>query len=497
MVYRRILSVIPFFFAAGAVVHAQYLTGTDPELQWRYARRAYAAPNMHTEIQPWNIADISAEDSVQTNHSKKFQYFVYPLVNLQLAGGSSFKQRYEAGVHAGLSVGKSLFVDFNYTLADQQFYGADRMYIDSTGLIPHYDRYLSKQNDFFLYQSLNFSVSWTPIKYITLRVGKDRQFWGDGYRSLFLSDNAGGYPFLQTVFEFWHIKYTFMTCRMSDYQLNEHFETRHKKYTSMHTLSWNITPNININLFEAVIWDAVDSVSRRTFDINYLNPVIVLRPVEFAIGSPDNVIVGFGGKFKIWRENYLYGQFVLDEFKLDELKARTGWWANKYAFQVGVRSFAGDRRPLMIQAEVNQVRPYTDTHTYPLQNYGHLVDALAHPMGANLREGLAIIRWAFAPDWSVHATMTYAVQGTDSAGVNLGANIYKSNTTRTKQYGNTMLQGVRAITSYQELKVARMLVPKWNLQAEAVVSNQFFKREEETVNNFYFGIGLKTLLYRH
>lgn len=263
----------------------------------------------------------------------------------------------------------------------------------------------------------------------------------------------------------------------------------------MHVLSWNVTPSINLNIFETVIWDAVDSLSKRTFDVNYLNPVIFFRPVEYAVGSPDNVLVGFGAKFKIWRQNYLYGQFVLDEFKLDEIM-KGGWWANKYAFQAGIRSFWGDRRPLMLQLEFNRIRPYTYTHTYPLQNYGHLADALAHPMGANLREAIAVARWKLNPRWSVHITASCAVQGTDSTGVNLGANIYKSNLEHGDAYGHGMLQGVRAVTSYQELKLARMLVPKWNLQAEAILSNRLFTRNRESASRLYFSIALKTLLYR-
>ncbi|MDR1154553.1 MAG: hypothetical protein LBL04_07560 [Bacteroidales bacterium] len=491
-----VLLVLLVLFATNIIIEAQSPAGLNPELKWRYMRQAYKNPSMHTIIQPWYMAEIQEGDSGSIDQSRSFHYFIHPLANVQLAAGASFRQRYGAGVHAGISLGKSLSVDFNYALNGRQFPGCEQAYIDTTGLIPHYDRYLTHHNDFYLFQSLNFSISWTPVKYITVRAGKDRQFWGDGYRSMYLSDNADSYPFLQTIFKVWHIKYMFMTTRMSDYQLSEHFSARHKKFTSMHTLSWNITPGINVNLFETVVWDAVDSVSKRTFDMNYMNPVVVLRPVDYSLGSPDNILIGFGAKVKVWRELYLYGQLVLDEFKFDELKAANGWWANKYAFQAGARCFLGEQRPAMLQAEFNQVRPYNGTHYYTLQNYGHLADPLAHPMGANLREGLVIARWAFAPKWSAHAMLTYAVQGTDSVGTNFGGDIYKSNLTRMKEYGNKTLQGVRATTAYQELKIARTLVEKWNLQAEVVMSNRLFRREGKTQNDFYFSIGVKTLLYR-
>jgi hypothetical protein len=493
MIYIRVFKITLLLFISLSPLKAQSLTGLHPELQWRYARQAYAKTGMHTVMQAWNITDVI--DSAEF-YPDNFHYYIHPLVETRFSAGRDFPQKYEAGVHTGIALGKTFALDLNYSLSYSRLERPDRKRADSTGLIPHYDRYWTRRGDFYLYPSFNFSLSWTPVQYLTIRAGKDRHFWGDGYRSLFLSDNAYSYPFLQTVLQVWNIKYIFMTTRMSDYELEENFSARRKKYSSMHALSWNITPDINLNLFEVVVWDAVDSVSRRTFDINYIDPVIFLRPVEFSVGSPDNVMIGMGVKLRVWRENYLYGQFVLDEFKLNEIVARTGWWANKYAFQAGMRGFWGRRRPFMYQVEFNQIRPFTYSHYYPLQNYGHLTDCLAHPSGSNLREGLVIARWAFAPEWSAHFTAGYSIQGIDSAGVNYGGNIYKSNTSHGANYGHWILQGIRSVVSRQEIKVARMLVPKWNLQAEAVLSNRFCKREGQTENEFYFSIGLRTLLYR-
>ena len=35
------------------------------------------------------------------------------------------------------------------------------------------------------------------------------------------------------------------------------------------------------------------------FDVNYLNPITMLRPIEFAINSPDNVLVGVNTKYTL------------------------------------------------------------------------------------------------------------------------------------------------------------------------------------------------------
>ena len=212
------VSIILSFFSLGIVTEAQTLVGLNPELNWRYMRQAYQTPYMNVMIQPWNIAEIQGNDSLQSG----FHYFVHPLADVHFSAGTAFMQQYGAGVHAGLSAGKKLSVDFNYTLNGRQFPAYQQAYIDTTGLIPHYDRHLSFNNDFYLYQSLNFSLSWTPIKYITVRAGKDRHFWGDGYRSLYLSDNANSYPFLQTILKVWHVKYVFMTTRLSDYHTTDY-----------------------------------------------------------------------------------------------------------------------------------------------------------------------------------------------------------------------------------------------------------------------------------
>lgn len=51
-------------------------------------------------------------------------------------------------------------------------------------------------------------VSYTPNKFFNLQFGHGKQFLGDGYRSLLLSDNAIPYPYLQLNITVWKLKYT-------------------------------------------------------------------------------------------------------------------------------------------------------------------------------------------------------------------------------------------------------------------------------------------------
>lgn len=46
------------------------------------------------------------------------------------------------------------------------------------------------------------TISYALKKHFTFQTGHDRNFIGDGYRSLILSDNATPYPFLKIVTDF-------------------------------------------------------------------------------------------------------------------------------------------------------------------------------------------------------------------------------------------------------------------------------------------------------
>ena len=65
----------------------------------------------------------------------------------------------------------------------------------------------------------------------------------------------------------------------------------------MHLLSFNVTDWLNFSVFESIVWQGKDTLNNRGFDINYINPFVFYRPVEYNIGSADNAF--FWGRFKI------------------------------------------------------------------------------------------------------------------------------------------------------------------------------------------------------
>lgn len=273
-------------------------------------------------------------------------------------------------------------------------------------------------------------VSWDPGRYFNLTLGRGKNFFGEGYRSLILSDEATSYPFLKVTTTVWKVKYVNLFAAMNDIRDADgdpaHFN---RKWSSMHYLSWNAHPRINVAVFEAIMWSQGDSKYPRGFDFNYLNPIIFYRPVEFNIGSPDNALLGGALNIKAGRNTLFYLQVMLDEFLLKQVRAGDGWYANKQAFQFGVVARDAFRQQgLTLRAEWNVVRPFMYTHSDTRQNYAHFGQPLAHPYGSNFQEVLGHAEWSRGR-WlhGLRASMAWLGRDTDYS---YGNNIFRPESDR-------------------------------------------------------------------
>src|SRR5690606_26922168 len=101
---------------------------------------------------------------------------------------------------------------------------------------------------------------------------------------------------------------------------------------------------------------------------------------------------------------------------------------------------------LDIQAETNIVRPFTYSHTTPYGSYSNYLQPIAHPLGANFKEYIGILRYQPLPRLHVTGKLIYAQIGRDSAAnESLGNDIIKNTKLRRndREFGNTIAQGVR------------------------------------------------------
>ncbi len=135
----------------------------------------------------------------------------------------------------------------------------------------------------------------------------------------------------------------------------------------------------------------------RGFDLNYLNPIVFYRAIEFSTGSRGgNALLGLTFKYK-WSDRLnTYGQLLVDEFSSSDILAREGSYKNKTAYQLGTKYYSAFGIPnLNLQLEYNRVRPFTYSHNIVVLNYGHNNQPLAHTLGTNFSEFIAIARYRY------------------------------------------------------------------------------------------------------
>jgi len=369
--------------------------------------------------------------------------------------------------------------------------------MDSTKLLPHVGKYLNRNGDNVQYLQGSASLTYNTWSHFTFEIGYGKNFWGDGYRSLILSDNAASYPYFKMTINIWNLQYQYLVTALQDAGYWDKTQTLERKYAVMHILSWNITKRINLNIFETVVWHGTDSIGFRGIDVNYLNPFIFFRPVEFSLGSPDNVLLGAGFRVKLFQKTHIYGQMLLDEFVLSEMENNPKWWGNKYALQIGFKSFDFLKfKGFYLQGEANYVRPFTYSHIDNYDNYGDMYDPLAHPLGANFWETIGIIRYS-KDRWSVMSKNIFAMYGSDIDSLSVGNNIYKPYTTRNPVYENNsvLLQGLKNKFIYSETKIMYLLNPKWNMYLECGYINRFISNSLGNENFSYIFFGIHTALY--
>lgn len=314
-------------------------------------------------------------------------------------------------------------------------------------------------------------LSYTPNKHLNLALGYDKNFIGDGYRSMLLSDVAGNYSFARLRATLGSVQYQTIIGYMLDPGAPKLTTDRRLgdrgKWAAMHYLDWNATNRFSIGFFQAVTWADAEVEGKRGFDFNYVHPFIFLRSVESAnTTSPDKMRIGINTKYEILDKTTVYGQFMIDEFTAKEFFSNSGYWANKWSMQLGVRGADLFKvEGLNYLAEFNTARPYTYAHFDRVSNYAAMNQPLAHPMGANFREVLGIMNYSYKR-FDFQGQLTYARYGLDTDSLNYGKDIFKSYDSRSVNYGSHVGQGLKTNFYFGEAKVSYLLNPKYNLRLE-------------------------------
>lgn len=332
---------------------------------------------------------------------------------------------------------------FSAYLTDNQERGPSwfQQRVSQFDAVPGAGYYKSFHTTGFDYFDNRASIYFNTWKYFDWQFGYDKNFIGDGYRSLFLSDFSAPYLFLKFNTRIWKLNYQTIYMELVSQHLTGSDYQYPKKYGVIHHLNVNATRWLTLGLFENVMFSRANH-----YDFSYLNPVIFLVAAQQENGSPDKTTVGLDWKANIGHQTQFYGQLLINEFILHQvLHYSDGYWANKQGLQLGFKWIdVFDVKNFDLQFETNIVRPFTYQHSDTVANYTNYNQPLAHPLGANFAEFIAIARYQPAYKWNLEGKIIYYKQGLDSAGVNFGGDIFENYTTRPRDYGFQIGSGIPA-----------------------------------------------------
>lgn len=480
----------------------------------------------HTEIKPFRMDAVRATlgtewDSIQQsfyhNPDKSRKWLMRKLRTEHLIQAKGEDYRLDAdfilefGPGRDNSTGENLFVNSRGVQASGDLgkkFSFYTSYIESQASFPLYIDSFVKYNRVvpgqgmvrpFKGTSYDFAVatgyiSFTPNRFFNFQFGHDRNFIGDGYRSLLLSDNQFPYPFLKVIttigpFQYMNL-YTSMMDMRPGAQRDQGFP---KKYANMHYLSSKIGKRIMLGLFESITWGGID----RNLDMNYLNPIIFYHPMAFADQSAANLMMGANLRYTPIKDVVLYGQIMLDEFRIQDVRSRNGWWGNKQGVQAGIKYYhvAGIKN-LMIQTEYSTVRPYTYQYYNTPGSYEHYNQALAHPIGANFKESISFLRYRYK-SWMAELQIQYLIYGEDATGINNGRRVNNSNiVNRWREYGIRTTDGILNVITNIGGRVQYRVNPKSRIALEAgVMTRRQEVQQRDVYNTVWIFAGIKTSLF--
>jgi hypothetical protein len=426
-----------------------------------------------------------------------FSMEVDPVLNLQLGHANDETGKIYTNTRGVLirgSIDKK--IGFYTYLSDNQ--EKDPLYVrdfvashDAVPGVGFYKPY-GKDGKAFDYFDFRGGISFNIAKYIHVQYAYDKLFIGNGFRSLFVSDFSNDFLFMRLNTRLWKLKYEMIIAETIQSVPQVARGAKPKNYMAIHHLSIQATKWLNLGFYENIM----EKGSNR-LQLSYLNPVIFYRATESNLGIAGKASIGLDLKANVAKKLQFYSQIFINEFHIHELlHYNDGSFANKQALQFGGKyiNVLGVKN-LDLQIEYNLIRPFTYTNFDSVTNNTHYNQPLAHPLGANVKELIMIARYQPIPKLYITGKIIAFKQGLDSAGVNMGGNIFRSYDSRTRDYGFFIGTGISVKSTTASLNISYELFENAFLDFNAAHRTYNVQWQPNSGTSFY-SLGFRLNLQR-
>jgi hypothetical protein len=431
-----------------------------------------------------------------------YRFTIDPLVDFSFGNELSDNSTYSdtttfyvntRGFRVQGDIGKNLSFE-SFFFENQAFFPTYlRDYVERSGVVPGQGRTKPFKNSGFDYAFSEAYINFEATENLTISAGHGRQFIGEGYRSVILSDFAFNYPHLR-------FKSNFLNNRIEHTISYAYLQSLNRipvattpealfqpKILSVNHTDIKIHKRFYLGITESVVWRIWDSnLGSRPLDFNFFNPIPFVHTVINK--STNNIFHGLTFKALPVNRLVLYGQLVAQQihYSLDFPNQGLG-------YQLGIKSYNLPITGLFLRAEYNHATPFSYFSEDPLQNFSHYNQALAHPMGANFDELVFQLRYQFKRVFlNGHLILAKRNLGQLSAQetrLNNGSDIFLP---LSNQNSPSSLEDF----SFQSVEVGYLINPATNMTFKAGIVSRITKENGGvTATNLFLNIGLSSNLF--
>ena len=238
----------------------------------------------------------------------------------------------------------------------------------------------SKDADGFWTEYIDTKLSYNNKNFI-IELGKFNRHWGNGNRSLYISDKAPSYPQIGLKYKLnqklsYFYFHGFLNSNIPDSSRSLYYKNNFSQRSisiprniAAHRIEWKPNDKFIFNFNESVIY------ATRSIDIYYLIPILPFYPIENYIGDTDNIQMGVDILFKINELQKMYVSFFMDEFTPEWIfKSKNHNWFG-WQFGYSMKDLIWKKSELQIEYNWTDQRIYM--HKYEINDfYNH-----QHPLG--------------------------------------------------------------------------------------------------------------------
>ncbi len=230
----------------------------------------------------------------------------------------------------------------------------------------------------------NGYLSFSPFENINFQLGHGRHFFGNGYRSLVLSDYAPDYPYFSAQYYLFNKKilYKHVTAWMTNLNRIPSSSTSEAlfvpKSSNFNQFSFQESDKFSISIFEGSIYNNYNSLGRVSPLASFYVPILGASLIDRNSTNSTNLIYGLNWNLQFFENWTVFNQYSMNSDK-------------KIGVQIGLKHinlFGFKQSFLNIEFNTLPTGFYSTDSSSLFQKYSHLGHELAHPLGSGFKEFL-------------------------------------------------------------------------------------------------------------